>query len=254
MNIENLKHYFSFLWVFVEKEFKVRYKRAIFGFLWVILNPLLQMLIMGAIFSIFIKIPDYFLFLFTGLLPWSFFVLALSKAVSSFVNAESLIQKAKFPKEIIPLSIIFSDFIHLITSWVLFLVFLVITSRFYLPGIFLLILGIIWLLVFTIGLSMIMATLQVKYRDISFFVKSILILWFYATPILYDLTMIPKKLYIVFSFNPLTSVFEIFHLAVLNKGVLIDEILIINFLLTLLIVVFGVVIFARENKYFVDWL
>src|SRR3990172_12605877 len=106
---ERLKYYSDFLWVMTEKEIKARYKRAVFGFLWVILNPVLQMLIIGAIFSFFIKIPDYFLFLFTGLFAWNFFFLCVSKTTSSIVNERALLQKAKFPTEAIPISIILSN-------------------------------------------------------------------------------------------------------------------------------------------------
>src|SRR3989344_7145799 len=104
--VDYLRYYFDFLLAMTEKEIKARYKRAVFGFLWVILNPLLQMIIIGAIFSFFIKIPNYFLFLFSGLLPWQFFSLSLSKATQSIVNERELLQKAKFPIEAIPISIV----------------------------------------------------------------------------------------------------------------------------------------------------
>jgi len=254
VNSLELKKYFDFFWAFTEKEIKVRYKRAIFGFLWVILNPLLQMVVIGIIFSVFMKVPDYFLLLFSGLLPWGFFSLSLSKATSSFVNEGALFKKCTFPKELVLFSIIFSDVVHMIVSMMLLFLFLIFTGKLYFPQILLFILGIIWLLIFTIGFSLITATLQVRYRDISFFVKSILVFWFYATPILYDLTMIPKSLYVVFLLNPLTTIFEIFHLAVLNRGVIVGEIFFVNLLLTILIFILGVMIFRKENKYFVDWL
>src|SRR3989344_8880626 len=94
-----LKHYFDFLWAMTEKEIKVRYKRAVFGFLWVVVNPLLQMIIIGFVFRFFIKEPikNYFLFLLVGLLVWNFFNLSLSKATSSIVYERTLIKKAKFP-------------------------------------------------------------------------------------------------------------------------------------------------------------
>src|SRR3990167_10860018 len=107
VSIIKIKNYFNFLWAMTEKEIKARYKRAVFGFLWVIINPLLQMIIMGLIFSFFIKIPNYFLFLFIGLLSWTFFSLSIGKARPSFVNDRALLQKAKFPVEVIPLSVVF---------------------------------------------------------------------------------------------------------------------------------------------------
>src|SRR3989344_4134477 len=122
---ERLKNYLEFLWVMSEKETKVRYKRAVFGFLWVVLNPSLQMLIIGVVFSLFIKIPNYFLFLFTGLLPWQFFSLSLSKATPSIVNERSILQKAKFPIEAIPISIILANLFNMIVSLTLFIIILI---------------------------------------------------------------------------------------------------------------------------------
>src|SRR3989304_9448269 len=117
--MEYLKHYLDFLWAMTEKEIKARYKRAVFGFLWVVLNPVLQMIIIGAIFSFFIKIPNYFLFLLAGLLPWQFFSTSLSKATPSIVHERSLLQKAKFPIETIPISLILANFFNMVVSFVL---------------------------------------------------------------------------------------------------------------------------------------
>jgi len=249
-----LKHYLDFLWAMTEKEIKARYKRAVFGFLWVVLNPVLQMLIIGFIFSFFIKIPNYFLFLFTGLLPWTFFSLSLSKATPSIVYERSLLQKAKFPKEAIPVSIILSNFVNMIVSLVLFLSFLSITGKLIFPQLFLLIPGLIWLLVFTIGFSLLTATLQVRFRDVNFFVQTLLILWFYATPILYSLRLIPVKLHPIFALNPLTSIFELFHFSVLNQGTINCQLVAINLFLTILIMILGVLTFKKQRKYFIDWL
>ena len=185
--------YLDFLWAMTEKEIKARYKKAVFGFLWVILNPLLQMLIIGFIFSFFIKIPNYFVFLFTGLLPWGFVSLSLSKTTPSFVYERTLLQKAKFHKSTIPISIILSNFFHLLVSLGFLILFLVVAGKLPFPHILLIIPTLIWLLAFTIGFSLLSSSLQVKFRDINFFVQSPLMLLFYATPILYNLTLIPPE-------------------------------------------------------------
>ena len=251
---ERLKNYLEFLWVMSEKETKVRYKRAVFGFLWVVLNPALQMLIIGVVFSLFIKIPNYFLFLFTGLLPWQFFSLSLSKATPSIVNERSLLQKAKFPVEAVPVSIILSNFFNMIVSLVIFLPILFISVGPSIASLFLTILALLWLLVLTIGLSLLTVSFNVKYRDINFFVQTILILWFYATPVLYNLSLVPESLNLLFSLNPLTSIFEILHYSLLGRGVIEAKIVIANIVLSLVIIFLGVFAFKRERKYFVDWL
>jgi len=121
-----LTNYLHFIWAMTEKEIKARYKHTVFGFLWVILNPVFQMFVIGFVFSFFVYIPvaNYYLFLFSGLLPWQFFSLTLSKATPSFVYERSLLQKANFPREAIPLSIVLSNFVHFVVSLVLLIVFL----------------------------------------------------------------------------------------------------------------------------------
>src|SRR3990167_5732195 len=103
------RHFFDLLIGMTEKELRARYKNTLFGFLWMFINPLLQMLVIGFIFRLFIKEPieNYFLYLLVGLLVWNFFSLSLTKTTPSIVNERSLIKKAKFPREVIPLSIIF---------------------------------------------------------------------------------------------------------------------------------------------------
>jgi ABC-2 type transport system permease protein len=237
-----------------EKEIKARYKRAVFGFLWVILNPLLQMIIIGAIFSFFIKIPNYFLFLFIGLLPWQFFSMSLSKATPSIVNERTLLQKAKFPIEAIPVSIILSNFLNLIISFLLFLPVILFLSGFTLKLLFIVIPVLLWLLIFTIGISLLAASLNVKWRDINFFVQTILLLWFYATPVLYNLKLIPPKLYFIFALNPLTSIIEILHYSFLGQGVIDPVILSVNIVVSLFVIIIGIFVFNKEKRFFVDWL
>jgi len=237
-----------------EKELKARYKNTLFGFLWIVLNPILQMIIIGLIFSFFIKIDNYFLFLFSGLLPWQFISLSLSKATPSIVFERALLQKAKFPIETIPISIILANFINMIVSFVLFFLVLLVVGKFSIWGVLITITVLIWLLVFTIGLSLLTSCLQVKYRDVNFFVQTVLILWFYATPVLYNLSLIPKALFPIFSLNPLTSIFEILHQSLLQQGSLDIQILIINFAISLFVIFIGIFLFKREYKYFVDWL
>lgn len=252
--IEKIRHYLDFLWAMTEKEIKARYKHALMGFLWVILNPLLQMIIIGFIFSFFIKIPNYLLFLFTGLLPWQFFSLSLTKATPSFVYERALLQKAKFAKEAIPISVILANFAHLLISLVLLISFLLFTSQFHFLRLLLLIPTLVWLLGFTIGLSLLTSSLNVRFRDVNFFVQSLLILWFYASPILYNLTLIPRKLHLAFALNPLTSIFELFHHATLSEGVINRQLLIINGIISLGIVILGIMIYRKQHHYFVDWL
>lgn len=249
----SLKHYFDFLMAMTEKEIKARYKRAVMGFLWVILNPLLQMVIIGVVFSYFFKIENYYLFLFSGLLPWQFFSLSLTKTTPSYVYERNLLQKANFPRSVIPLSIILANFFHLIVSLTLLVITLIIVGHLNIINTLLLLPALVWLLLFTIGLSLLTASLNVRYRDINFFVQSGLILWFYATPILYQLSMIPQNIHQLFLINPLTSIFELFHTSLINSPI-ISKAFLPNLLVSLLIMVAGVYVYKKNHHYFTDWL
>lgn len=249
-----MNNYLDFLWLMTEREIKTRYKHSILGFLWVVINPLLQMLIIGFVFSFFIKIPNYFLFLLTGLLPWQFFLLSLTKATSSFVSDRFLLQKASFSKEAIPLSIIFANFFHLLVSLFLLGIYLWIFKMIAFPQILVLPLVLFWLLIITIGLSLLTASLEVKYRDVGFLIHSLVMLWFYATPVLYSLDLVPRHLLWLFAFNPLTSIFEMMRWSILGIGNLNWNLITINIIVGISISALGILTYQRQHKFFVDWI
>jgi ABC-2 type transport system permease protein len=256
MNKIKIKNYFDFLWAMTEKEIKARYKHTVFGFLWVILNPIFQMIVIGFIFSFFIRLPveNYYLFLFSGLLPWQFFSLSLTKATPSLVYERQLLQKSSFPREVIPVSIILSNFINFVVSLSILVIFLMLTKNFIFPQILYLIPASILLLLFTIGLSLLTSTLQVKYRDINFFNQSMLILWFYATPVIYNLSLIPQNFRFLHYLNPLTYIFELFHFAIFDLSFPPCGLIALNNLIVFIVILVGFIFYRREHRFFVDWL
>lgn len=235
-----------------EKEIKSRYKKAFFGFIWFFLNPTLQVIIMGVIFSLFIKIPNYFIFLFSGLLPWNFFSTTINRATPSFVYERSLIQKANFPLEIIPLSLVISNFVHLLTALLIFIPLLYLTNGLFLQNMIFIFPALIWLLIFTSSLSLIFSTLNVTYRDVNFFVQNSLILLFYGSPILYETSSIPLNLRYLFYLNPCSGIFELFHYSIVKNFRLDSGLIISNLLLTILIFFISILLFKKRSKYFID--
>jgi len=256
MTNTELRHFGELLWAMTEKELRARYKHTVFGFLWLIANPLLQMLIIGFVFPLFVKEPvkyyDYFLF--TGLLAWNFFSLSLSKATPSIVYERSLIKKAVFPRAVIPISIILSNLINYVAAFILFLVPLLFLNTLTLMSAWYFLCGLITLVLFTIGTSLLTSALNVRYRDINFFVQAILIIWFYATPIVYALSQIPPRLLWLWRFNPLTSSIQFMQAAVVGSELPCPAMLASNMLITLAITILGILTFHRESKFFDDWL
>lgn len=251
------KHLFwlEFVWAMTVKEIKARYKHAILGFLWIILNPLLQMLVIGFVFQFFlpVHVDNYFLFLFSGLLPWIFFSFTLSKCTPAIVYERSLIKKARFPREAIILSIVFSNVFHLLVSLALLLVVLLFIGKVALLQLLLLPIAIIWIALLASGLSLLATALNARFRDVNFFVQAVVPLWFYATPIVYTLDLIPQNLHALFYLNPMTAVIEAFRFALLGMPITQLSYWLVSVVASLALCVFGWVVFQRESKYFDDW-
>jgi lipopolysaccharide transport system permease protein len=262
-----LHFWLEFLWSLTMKEIKARYKKAVLGFLWIFLNPLLQMLIIGFIFQFFVpvRVDNYFLFLFIGLLSWNFFSYTVTKNTPMILNERGLIKKAKFPRETIILSIVLSNLFHTIVAWLLLVVLLIgdkIFSDHYTfwqllnYGVRMLwtipLLG--WLTFLTAGISLLLSALNVKYRDVNFFVQAVMPLWFYATPIVYTLSLLPKELHIILYLNPLTGLMELFHATLLNLPYTNLAMIGFDFVLSVVIFIAGWVVFMREAPFFDDWI
>ncbi|MDQ3008359.1 MAG: ABC transporter permease [bacterium] len=261
-----LHHWAEFLFAMTEKEIKARYKFAWLGFLWIILNPLLQMLVIGFVFQFFVpvRVDNYFLFLFAGLLPWNFFSLSLTKTTPSIVFERALIKKAMFPREAIILSIILSNLFHFVISLLLVLVFSTaltiynnqLTSIHITETIFRIaaaVLAVGWVAILTSGLSLITAALNVKFRDVNFMIQAVMPLWFYATPVVYTLDLLPRNLIFLAYLNPMTAVIELFQYSVVGRSPENAELWLISLLFTAVVIVLGGNFFQKESRNFDDW-
>lgn len=253
---EKVINFFELLIAVTDKELRTRYKYTFFGFLWIVLMPLFQMLVIGFIFSFFIRQPikDYYYFLYIGLLLWNFFSVSLTKTTSSIVNDRDLVTRAKFPRMIIPLSIICANLTHFLLGLAIVVLVLLVRGSTGFFGLAITLAATCWLFLLTIGISLITTTLNVRYRDINFFVQAILILWFYATPIVYPLSFIDADLVWVWNLNPLTSVIQLFHWGMLGMAAPLPETVYLNVLETMAVIGIGFYIFVKESKNFADWI
>lgn len=260
------RFWFDFLYAMTEKEIKARYKHAVLGFLWVILNPIIQMLVIGFVFQFFIpvNVDNYFLFLFSGLLPWNFFAYTVSKNTPMIINERSLIQKANFPREVIILSIVLSNLFHFLISLGILVVLLVFDKAFiehyqvydlvkYILRMGVVIPFVIWLTLLTSGFSLLFSALDVKYRDVNFIVQAIIPVWFYGTPVIYSIDLLPKILRPILYLNPMTAIIEGFHYSLLNQKLYSIDLLLLSFAISLLIFFIGWKVFEKESKFFDDW-
>lgn len=197
--------YRTLIQILVIRELKARYRGTVFGFFWSFLNPLLLMAVYVLIFSVFMRfqMENYASFVFCGQLAWIWFASSLSESAYSIINNGGLLKKVYFPAEIFPLIYIGSNLMHFFFSFPLLILFLLL-NKIELSYLVLL-LPFLWFLqlLFTFGCGLIISSLTVIFRDLLYIIPNILTLWFFLTPIIYPVSMIPDKFKILLHINPI---------------------------------------------------
>jgi ABC-type polysaccharide/polyol phosphate export permease len=198
----------------VIRDIKVRYKRSVLGFAWVMLNPLLMMLILSLVFSALFKVTvaNYTAYVLSGIIFWHFFSQGTSVALLGFTGNSDLLRKVYIPKMVFPLSIIISALINFILSLIPLFVILLITGTRISYHIVLLPAAILLLFVFSFGISLILSTITVFFKDMIYIYGGVLLMaWMYLTPVFYPPTIIPEQYRPLFSLNPLYHFIELFR-------------------------------------------
>jgi len=175
---------------FVSQDLKVKYRRSFLGFFWSLLNPLLHMAVITAVFSIMFRFPvgQYALYVLSGLVPWSFWAASIDGCCLSIVRAENMLKRQYFPKMVFPISVIMQNLVTFFLSLLVLLLILAPITGFT-PSKALLILPLSFLCVVAVslGAGLIAAVATVYFRDIQHLISVFLSAWFYLTPIIYPL-------------------------------------------------------------------
>lgn len=203
------------------RELKVKYKRTSLGYLWSLFNPILQLTVLAAVFSHIVRqgVRDYTLYLFSGLLAWNFFSSTVQTSAKSLLENETFIKKIYLPKILFPLSKLCMraiEFVFAILALSIIGVFIglhVKLTLLYLPIV------VIPLFIFTLGLSILVSVVTIYFRDIEYLLTVFLQLLYFATPIMYPVSLLPERYQFFLSLNPVYSQLLLFHRTV-YEGVL----------------------------------
>ena len=209
----------------VKREFQSRYMGTQFGAFWVVAHPLAMIVIYTVVFAKLMKpsLPNhssefsYSIYLCAGVLTWGLFSEMLGRCVNIFVEHAGILKKVSFPKLCLPIIVLVSSWLHFAIVLSLFLIFLLLSGNF--PG-WVLLAGIPVMLIqaaFTVGLGVLLATINVFYRDISQSVSVILQFWFWITPIVYAPTLIPERARAVLEWNPIWPLIRAYQGIFLDK-------------------------------------
>ena len=206
--IKEIYEYRLMIYSLVKRDLRGKYKGSVLGFMWTFVNPLLQLLVYNMVFSIIMKagVDKFYLYLFVGLIPWLFFSAAITGGSTSIIAQKDLIKKIRFPREIIPISFVTSQFVNMLLSFIVVILVSVISGvRPTLGG--LLCLPVIMLVeyIMALGIALISSSLTVYFRDLEHILAIVAMAWLYATPICYPETMVPEKYLSLYRLNPVTN-------------------------------------------------
>ena len=205
---------------FVRRDFAAQHRNSFLGFLWSLLNPLFLVAVFTLVFKVLRAAPQgkegapFALFFFTGLTIWNLFSNSVQASTNSIVSSRHLIQKVYFPREILPLSIVLSNAITFLFESI---VLVAGVSIFYkLPGLKapLAALPVVTIMILAYGVGLILATINVFFRDVEHFVSIIMLAWFWFSGVIVDPSWVKAHgttSYFLFSLNPVVGLVDSFR-------------------------------------------
>jgi len=222
LDVREILRYRDLLYFLVWRDIKVRYKQTAIGVAWAVVQPFMSMVVLSVIFGRWVKMPSegypYPIFIFAGLLPWTFFANAIGACANSVVGSSSLLTKVYFPRLVIPMASVGAGIIDfLISLVVMFLLMFHYGVQWHmgllaLPFLFLAVL-------FTaLGIGTFFSALIVAYRDFRYVIPFVLQLWMFVTPVIYSPELFPEKWRWTFNLNPMAGLIDGFRSSFLGQS------------------------------------
>ena len=261
LNLKELLRYRDLIVLFVRRTFVSQYKQTILGPAWAVIQPLLTTVVLTVVFGNIAGLAPAgvpsFAFYLCGSIAWGYFSACLTATSTTFTSNAAILGKVYFPRLVMPISTVLSQLISFAVQFCFFLLFLVyyiVTGANVNPNVWILLTPVLLLhlALLSLGVGIIISALTTKYRDLAMVVSFGVQLWMYATPVAYDLTLIPERFLGLYMLNPVTPVITMFRYAFLGVG---EPHLVaygISWIVTLAVLLLGVMLFNRVEKTFMD--
>jgi lipopolysaccharide transport system permease protein len=252
--MNDLSYYWDLTLVLTKKEIKIRYKSSFLGYLWSIVNPLSFALVFYLAFSIVFRIgiENYPLFLICGLFPWQWLSNSINTSTEIFVLNAPLVKKTVFPKSALVLALVLQDMVHYVLALPVIAVFALHYGTYptlaWLYGVPVLLLI---QLIMTFGAALLLASINLFFRDIARLVNTLMLLLFYCTPVLYSEAMIPEQYRWLIHVNPLAPLMINWRSVLIDGRLLMDQLL-VSALYALLILYAGHKVYERFRWRFAE--
>ena len=259
--IREVIRYRDLIVLFIKRDFVTQYKQTILGPLWFVINPLISTIMYIFVFGNLAKLSTdgvpQILFYYAGTMLWAFFSGCFTDATNIFVNNKDLFGKVYFPRLTVPISNVFGNLTKITVQFIFLLVFFIyylVTTDILKPSFAVLAfpLLLVWIAALSTGMGMIISALTTKYRDLRILVTFALNLAMYATPIVYPISQIPKRLSWVVYANPLSVPVELFRVWFYGAGTVTLGVACISIAETILLLFLGLIMFNQNERNFID--
>ncbi len=255
-----LRHSLFLLGEFTRRDFKGRYAGSVMGFLWSFVQPLWSLALFTFLFSTVMKVSpgigertsNFAIFLFCGLLPWMAIQEGIIRATTAITENAGLVKKMSFPSGLLVWAVVLAALLHEAIALGLFLVVLGVTGELSLSGLWILLIAVPLQVGLTVGLGFLAAAVNVFFRDTAQINSMLLQGWFYLTPIVYPLSLVPERFAHWLKLNPLTALVTLYREALLGGEMPPFASFIPLVVATLLSLAIGIWVFRRLKPVFAD--
>lgn len=261
VNFRELFRYRDLIWLFVKRDLVNSYKQTVLGPIWILINPLLSTTVFTVIFGIIAGISTDgvppFLFYMSGNVLWSFFSSNLNKGSSTFLSNARIFGKVYFPRLVMPVANVIFNFINFALQTVVYIILVVVYALMGTgvhPNLMILLTPLLVLqtALLGMGIGLIVSSITTKYRDLNILVNFGISLLMYITPVVYPISEAPLGLGTVLLLNPVAPIVETYRYAFLGSGAFHWVYWLVSLGVTALILLFGLVIFNKVEKNFID--
>jgi lipopolysaccharide transport system permease protein len=256
LGLRDLWEYHELIYFLVIREIQGIYRQTALGMSWIFIRPIINTALLSLVFGRLVQVPTdgvpYPLFSLAALIPWGYFSNAVMRTSRSLVDNTHVISKVYFPRMVLPLAGSISGLVDMGASFIVFAVVFIIyrmplrVEMLWLPGL------VFITLAFALATGLWLATLSVKYRDVSFAITFLLQALMYLSPVIYPVSVVPESLRFFYQLNPMTGIIEGFRWALLGSGSAPGIMFWVDVLIILVGLVIGAFIFRRTERTIVD--
>ena len=236
----------------IVRNLKIRYKGSVLGFFWSLLDPLFMMFV----YLLFIRIMRFSIdlpYLLSGIIVWQFFVMCVNDSLAAISGNTNLVKKIYFPRVILPLSQVLANLVNFLLSLcVLFVFLLIIRTDIHFAGLLVLPVIIFLEAIFCLGLALVVSSVSVYFRDTYHIVGVLMMAWFFMTPIIYPVSLVPVRFFNLYLLNPLSSILIVFRGILFGTAMPGGTLLFVSLGACAILFAAGVLVFSKLEPYFAD--